>query len=374
MKSSTLALPTPAGEETVQAVFHRRLAALQSEVEPALETFLAAKRQAAQGALAELAGAVTDLVLAGGKRLRPALVLQSYRALGGDRDEAALPVALGMELLQAYLLIHDDIMDHAELRRGRPTVHARFRDEHRRRGFAGDSAEHGHAMAILAGDLAHGWAVELFLTGRRALGGDGGDLDRCFAALCEEVIGGQFLELRFPLLSGRRDPSASELTQVLQLKSGRYSVERPLELGALLAAADEAVRRTLGRFGKATGEAFQLRDDVLGVFGDETQVGKSAASDLKEGKHTFLIHYALELAAPEDRQRLRQGLGDPDLQAEEAAQLRRILERSGALGRVLARIDDCLAEAHRALAELPLDPPSRGFFAGFLAYLKERER
>ena len=355
-------------------VFTDRLAAMQAELGRRLPPFFAAKRGEAEGTLADLADAVAALVLGGGKRLRPALVAESARAFGGGDAAAVLAVATATELLQAYLLIHDDIMDHAELRRGVPTVHARFRDEHRRQELAGDAEEHGRSMAILAGDLAHTWAWELYLDGRRqaAQTVDAAALDRTFLAMCQEVVGGQFLEMRLPLAAG---PVAEEdLTRVLRLKSGRYSVERPMELGARLAGVDDAdVLAALSRLGAATGEAFQLRDDVLGVFGDTAELGKSVASDLVEGKYTFLVHYALEAAPSAERAWLAAALGDPELDDDEVDELRDIIRRAGALDRVLERIDRRLADARRALDELPVGE-ARPVFEGLIEYLGERRR
>lgn len=367
-----------AATKTPADAFVERLDRFRQGANERLEHFLRAKRQAAEGSLESLTEAVTDLVTAGGKRLRPALVYETYRALGGDDERAVLPLALATELLQAYLLIHDDIMDHAELRRGRPTVHARFREsypEHAAMNQTGEAEDFGRSMAILAGDLAHTWAVELYQQGRtHASDADGPALDRCFSTMCEEVIGGQYLEMMLPVTASTRDPSEEELRRVLHLKSGRYSVERPLELGARLAGADPEVLVHLSSFGAAAGEAFQLRDDVIGVFGKTGEAGKSVASDLVEGKHTFLIHHALRQADGADVERLRDGLGRDDLTDSEVEALRDVLRRSGALDRVLERIDACLDDARRALAELPFAEADRAFFDGMIDYLKERTR
>ncbi len=147
-----------------------------------------------------------------------------------------LPLALATELLHTYLLIHDDIMDHAEVRRGLPAAHVRFRDAHRERGFQGDAQDFGLSVAILLGDLAHTWAVELAT--RAALSNPlrnplrNQEIARCFAAMSQEVIGGQYLEL---LVAQRRGAPEEELTRVLRLKSGCYTAERPIQLGAILA-------------------------------------------------------------------------------------------------------------------------------------------
>lgn len=356
------------------AGFADLLTDFRQRIDRQLEAFLARKRKAAEGSVAQLADSLGVLIGGGGKRLRPALVHFTHRALGGGDEAAALPVALSTEILHAYLLVHDDIMDHSDLRRGEPTTHVQFRRLHEREGWPGDAADFGRSVAILVGDLAHSWAVELFQEGLRRAGAgvDREALDLCFAAMSEEVIGGQFLEMRMPYRARKERPGEGELVTALQLKSGRYSVERPIELGALLAGAAEDARGALQRYGRAAGEAFQLQDDILGTFGEEEATGKPAASDLEEGKHTLLVHFALEGASEADGERLWSLLGR-DLAEGEVAEARSILERSGGLARVRRRIARRLAEAREALDEVEMTDEGRSFFEGMLDYLAERE-
>ena len=332
-----------------------------------LSSWLAAKRQAAAGSreMLDLIDGVGRLLTPGGKRLRPALVYYTYRACGGLQDEEALPVALATELLHTYLLIHDDIMDHAEVRRGQPSAHERFRQSHLARGFHGDAEDFGRSVAILLGDLAHTWAVELFSAAERP-----GELTRCFSAMSEEVIGGQYLEL---LVAQRRAARQEDLLRVLRLKSGCYTAERPIQLGGLLARAPEPVLAALSRYGAAVGEAFQLQDDLLGMFGEAGTVGKPVGEDLREGKYTFLIFHALAAATPEQRQLLEAALGDPDLPADEVARAQRLLEETGARAKVTEMVAERLRSARETLDGLDLRPDGRLFFAGLVDYLWERE-
>lgn len=357
--------------------FQPLLDRLRARVERTLDEFLAAKRAAAVATpeALELVEAVARLVGQGGKRLRPALVCAGYRAAGGRWEEEALPLAASTELLHTYLLIHDDIMDHAEVRRGLPAAHVRFGEKHRERGFRGDPEDFGRTAAILLGDLAHTWAVELFAAAaeavaeperRRALAG-------CFAAMAEEVIAGQYLEVQLGLRPLAEGASEEELLRVLRGKSGRYTAERPLQLGALLAGASGPVLAALSRYGEAVGEAFQLQDDLLGTFGDAATVGKPVASDLREGKYTFLVHHALRAASPAERRVLEEALGDPDLAPDRVAEARRVLEETGARARVGAMIEERLRNAACALVGLPLAPEGREFLEGLLGYLWERE-
>ncbi|MDP9120028.1 MAG: polyprenyl synthetase family protein [Acidobacteriota bacterium] len=378
-------------ESAAPSTYSGLLIRFRDRLEAELASWLAAKRAAADGAAfnLELIDGIARLVVQGGKRLRPALVYFTYRACGtadpatsagaaAFEAAAVLPLALATELLHTYLLIHDDIMDHAEVRRGQPAAHIHFRDLHRTHGLAGDAADFGNSVAILLGDLAHTWAVELFTSlpelpaavSRR-------ELTRCFSAMCEEVIGGQYLELlaaqRRAAAGGDRQTQEAELMQILRLKSGRYTAERPIQLGALLAGAPQPAVEALSAYGNAVGEAFQLQDDLLGMFGDSRTVGKPVGADLAEGKFTFLIHHALAAASPAQRQAIESALGNPRLAAKEIADVQSILEETGARHAVLAMVAERLRAARAALATLSLRPEGRTFLAGLLDVLRERE-
>lgn len=367
--------------QSVPEGFPALLEGFRERLDRELHAWLEARRRAAAEAgspeMLELIDGVGQLVVQGGKRVRPALVYHAYRACGGAADgpvgDQILPLALATELLHTYLLIHDDIMDHAEVRRGQPAAHVRFRNAHRQRGFHGDAREFGLSVAILLGDLSHTWAVEL--ASCAAAGRP--ELARCFAAMSEEVIGGQYLELLVAQRHGTPEEGSAleeELTRVLRLKSGRYTAERPVQLGAILAGAAPEVIAGLARYGGAVGEAFQLQDDLLGMFGKAETVGKPVGDDLREGKLTFLIHHALSAATPEQREALEVALGDPGVTAGEVARVQRILEETGARARVEAMIEERLLSARQALEGLGgLRPEGRLFLEGLLDYLWERE-
>jgi geranylgeranyl diphosphate synthase type I len=321
----------------------------------------------------ELIEEVRRLVSSGGKRLRPALVYHTYRACGGASDEAVYPLAMSTELLHTYLLIHDDIMDHSELRRGKPSAHARFREIHRARGSGGDAADFGRSVAILLGDLAHTWAVELYSAARASVAdtSTGEALDLTFSRMCEEVIRGQYLEMSLPYL---QHPEEEQLLRALRLKSGRYSVERPIQLGALMARAPAGTLAALVRYGRAVGEVFQLQDDVLGTFGDADAVGKPVASDLREGKYTFLIHQTLQRAGRQEAGELRAMLGRADLDGDDVERARQIILDSGGREAVSVMIEERLAEGRSALGGAGLAAEERAFFEGMIDYSGYRDR
>lgn len=356
-----------AGRSPAATPFPDVLAGVRKGLDRELEAWLRERRAALARSSpegAELVDEVERLVAGGGKRLRPALLLLAHDACGGGGEATALRLAMAVELLHTYLLIHDDVMDQAPTRRAHATTHVAFADHHRLLGRHGDPEHFGRSVAILAGDLAHTWAVELSRPAPESA-------TRVFDAMCEEVIGGQYLEMLLPY---RREPEEAELLRALRLKSGRYSVERPVEMGALLASAEPGVLEGLREWGEAAGEAFQLQDDVLGTFGDADAVGKPVASDLAEGKFTFLVYHALAGAAPEDRKWLRGALGREDLSEGDLERARSIVRASGGLAAVEDMIDERLERARRALEAVPLPAAAREPFFGFLDYLRERDR
>lgn len=355
--------------------FRALLADFRERHDRALDGYLEEKRRRMPGRREsrELTEVLVDLVRRGGKRLRPALVYYAYRGCGGESDEAVLPLALSTEMLHTYLLVHDDVMDRSDLRRGEPTAHVRFRESFRGNG-APDSAEHfGRSAALLVGDLAHTWAVELFHDVRPRADGRRAALDRAFSAMCEEVISGQYLETVLP----QRDYGnigEEELLDVLRLKSGRYSVERPVELGALLAGDSADEDEPMAVYARALGEAFQLQDDLLGTVGDRDRAGKPGDVDLREGKLTVLVHSALRSSGGEDARTLRRVLEDPSPSDGLVDEARAVIQRSGAVTYVREMIDERLGRAAEAAREADLDGDADTFFRGLVGYLSGRER
>ncbi len=317
-------------------------------------------------ALQPLADELRDVVLRGGKRLRPVLLLVGHELAGGDAD-AVVPAGVAVELLHTCALLHDDVIDDAPTRRGATTTHARFADEHRATGGAGEPTRHGEAVAILLGDLAFVHADQALLRCHVAP-------DRLLAGLAtfgllrEEVMGGQALDVHAAAIRST-DPDLA--LQVATLKSGRYSVTRPLQLGAVLAGADGELLEWLGAVGEPLGRAFQLRDDLLGVFGAEATTGKSAAGDLAEGKRTLLVAEAWARLDDDGRAVLADRLGADDLTEPQAATLRGLLEDSGARGAVEARIEAEVTDARSALADLP-EVAARETLAGLLQWFVDR--
>ncbi|MDQ3758044.1 MAG: polyprenyl synthetase family protein, partial [Actinomycetota bacterium] len=283
------------------------------------------------------------LVTAGGKRLRPAFCHWAFVGAGGDPDDpVVVDAGAALELLHTFALLHDDVMDGSGVRRGRPTVHAAFADMHDADKWRGEARRFGEGVAILVGDLAFVYADRLIADAPRAA------LD-VFNELRLEVNIGQYLDL---LGTARGGVGIEQARRISRYKSGKYTIERPLHLGAALAGRLEDLAGPLSAYGEPLGEAFQLRDDLLGAFGDTALTGKPVGEDLREGKPTALYTWAVERATGAAAVVLAARFGTADLDAAEVAELQSVLEETGARHQVEEAIDRLVAEALAALDDL----------------------
>jgi geranylgeranyl diphosphate synthase type I len=360
-------LETPGGPliwEDAAEVLAAVDADLPTAVTEALRRFLDARRETCTALAPEFVDAVddlADLALGGGKRLRPTFAWWGWRAAGGPAAADAphpgvvLHAVAALELIQACALVHDDLIDDSLLRRGKPTVHAVWTARHRERGWIGSSERLGAAVAILVGDVALAWADDML----RAAGLDAAALARAtpvWESMRTELLTGQFLDV----VGHATDLSTPEgVLRISRYKTAAYTIERPLHLGAALAGADDDVVAAYRGFGTDLGIAFQLRDDLLGVFGDPSVTGKPAGDDLREGKRTLLVALARQhpdraAAAP-----LEHALGKPDLTTEDVAAARDALTDLGVVAEVEERIAALTTSALDALDGLDLDPDAR---------------
>ena len=304
----------------------------------------AARMRAIAPEAAVLHGAIEALTMRGGKRLRPAVLYAAFRAVRPDGHLAeVVDACAGLELLQSYLLIHDDWMDGDDERRGGPSVHAALQPEH--------DPHTAASLAILAGNLACAWSWRLFGTDEA--------VTEVVLRMHEEVLIGQQLDLL----------AVQDVSRMQQLKTGSYTLRGPMALGAVLAGADPAQAAALERFATPLGEAFQMRDDLLGTFGDPADTGKSAGNDLRAGKRTALVLAAEKSGA--DLSELNAVFGIADASDAQISEARAMLERVGAKSAVESRLDELLEGARRSLAEAPLAEPGvamLGQLADRLAY------
>jgi geranylgeranyl diphosphate synthase type I len=315
---------------------------VQATVEERLRK-LFEKKEAQAGmmhpALPALVDTIRDLTMRGGKRLRPALLVAGFHSIAPDQDlDAVLDAAVAAELLQTFLLIHDDWMDQDETRRGRPSVHVMLSAKY-------GGIHTGASAAILAGNLAAAYAWEALTSAafpaemvRLAV--------HAFWEMEEQVAFGQFLDI----------VGSSAVETVHVLKSASYSVRGPLRVGALLGGGVESQLEALDRYAWPLGNAFQLRDDLLGTFGDPEETGKPVGNDLRAGRRTALVVDALEAKDDIDLSILVSSLGNPDTTPEEATAVARLLEDCGSRRRVEAALQECVDQALQALDSAPLDP------------------
>jgi geranylgeranyl diphosphate synthase type I len=344
---------------------------LRSRVQKVLDDVLATQAAALERVsvdLVPLTDAAADL-LRGGKRLRPAFCYWGWRGAGGADHDAIVRAATSLELFQAAALVHDDLMDDSDTRRGQPAAHRRFEALHRTAAWAGSPQRFGQSAAVLLGDLCLCWSDEL-LTGS---GIDPEALRRgrpVYDLMRTELMGGQYLDLLEQALGD--EGSAERARTVIRYKSAKYTVEHPLLLGGRLAGATPDLLAAYSAYGLPLGEAFQLRDDVLGVFGDPAATGKPAGDDLREGKRTVLVAFALERATPSQAAAVRRHLGDPRLDAAGVDALRSVLVDTGALDRVEALIADLVGQARSALAAAPVAPGARQVLAGLVDAATDR--
>ncbi|RNI24471.1 polyprenyl synthetase family protein [Flexivirga caeni] len=300
-------------------------------------------------------------LLSGGKRLRAGFFYWGYRAAGGADSDALVRAATSLEVFQAAALLHDDVMDDSDVRRGMPAAHRRLAEVHRERGLSGDPERYGEAGAILAGDLCLNWTDEIYSTsglpaeelarGRRVLD-----------TMRTQLMGGQYLDVAEAAQTWDGLPTADRIARarkVIRYKSAKYTIEHPLLIGATCAGASEPALAALSDYGLALGEAFQLRDDLLGVFGDPDETGKPAGDDLREGKRTVLIAYLLEGLSPADATRFRDAFGDPDISPEDLTWLREQCVRSGAVDQTEKLITAQADAARRALDHAGLTDTGR---------------
>jgi geranylgeranyl diphosphate synthase, type I len=315
---------------------------LRSEIDDELYRFCD-ERKAVVPESSVLIDEIVRLLAAGGKRLRPAFCYWGFRASGALHEPEIVRAAASLELLHTFAIVHDDIMDDADERRGMPTAHVL----------------HGLEVALLVGDLALVLADDLLL----GTGFEPNVLLSAFGAyslMRQEVIAGQQLDLTY---AGRPDISEDDARRIALLKSGRYSIEKPLVIGGRLAGAADGFIRGLSRFGDPLGEAFQLRDDLLGTFGERQSVGKPVDSDLRKGKRNVLYAAAVRCLNSDDRDFFVARWGGDDLQDQEIARLKQLLDESGARRATENLLSRASNAAAAALQQLPVDAEARAALA-----------
>jgi geranylgeranyl diphosphate synthase type I len=357
-----------------QDTFKAQLLAYKEAIDADIEAYAEYARVVAStqyGHYAEVeVNAFIDMLSRGGKRLRGALVMCGYEMCGGTNRKMIVQAARAMEMFHAYLLICDDIQDRSAIRRGKPTVHEMLAAYHRKQKLKGDAAHTGVALALNAA-MAGAHAAQIVMANLDA----DPQLKLNAISITNRTLGITEHGQTYDIINGLvEDPAEADIRRVLEWKSGQYSIVNPLHVGMVLAGAGCRETDGITPFARHAGIAFQLTDDILGIFGEEKELGKSPMDDIREGKGTLLRLYALRHAAPEDAKFLRSCMGNPELAAEDFKRCRGIIETSGA--RKYAEDEakrelEAAAEALKPTKDL-WTTEGMHFLEGLAAYLEKR--
>ncbi|MCX2932484.1 polyprenyl synthetase family protein [Mycobacterium sp. CVI_P3] len=292
----------------------------------------------------DTAGEMLLEFVSGGKCLRSTFMYLGWLC-AAPPDNSALSASASLELVHAFALLQDDVMDDSPSRRGRPAAHVQLADWHAARGLAGSSRRFGESAAVLLGDLCLIWAERLLR--ESGLGAD--QLDRAwprYDAMRTELAAGQFMDLALDI---RKSPTLESVLRMARMKSGNYTVRRPLEIGAAMAGCDTAMLTRIGQYGLAVGEAFQLRDDILGTFGSPAETGKPTSGDLLERKATSVMVAAQQMAGPSIRDQFDELINSEHLDDADLERWRRLILATGAVQRIEGLIAQRVQSAQEAL-------------------------
>ena len=342
------------------------LTTVTAPVEARLRSILEAERArwvAVDPDLAAPLDVLTRFVLDGGKRLRPAFCHWAFVGAGGTPGHSSvIDAGAAFEMLHAFALIHDDVMDGSSTRRGESTVHVTFDADHQKSALSGEARRFGEGIAILIGDLAEVYADRLMSNAPTAA-------FEVWNELKIELNIGQFLDV---LGAARGGVDLQTARRIVRYKSGKYTIERPLHVGAALAGRLDELEEPLSHYGEPLGEAFQLRDDILGTFGDTARTGKPVGDDLREGKPTPILAIALERATPTQLRTLER-IGCLDLNLEEILAIQTVFTDTGALAEIESSISQLTAQAIKALEMIDVTAEARQALEALAVYVGTRD-
>lgn len=343
----------------------------KKEFDQQLLVFLEEKKAEAKAINPEAAILVEEIIRFsqnGGKRVRSAFVYSGYTACGGRAYDSILYATMAVELLHVFALMHDDIIDNSDLRRNQLTTHKQFEKFHQEKKLLGNAKEFGLSSAILAGDLALAFAEEILTSApfpqerlRRAR--------YYFDQMKTQVLYGEFLDV----LGGyKKTLTEDEVLQILDYKTAKYTVERPLHIGAMLAGADYKILETFTAYAIPFGQAFQMQDDIVGTFGQEENIGKPNDSDIKEGKKTLLLAKATEKASKNDREVLSKVVGNKAASEDQIESVRKIIKKTGAYDYCIRLSLRLLQQARNAISDKDISREGYSYLASAVDYLEKR--
>ncbi|MDP7140745.1 MAG: polyprenyl synthetase family protein [Candidatus Woesearchaeota archaeon] len=317
----------------------------------------------------ELMEILKEFTMNGGKRIRPILVILGYKCVGGRDEREIIKAALCVELMQSFLLIHDDIIDDDELRRGNPTVHKVYEDRYKRDYPAIDSKKFGKDMGIITGDIGSILGSEVILETKFSSQLKVRALEK-FNRVVVNTAFGEMLDI----LSGvKQEINEEDILKIHKLKTALYTIEGPLHIGAILGEASKEQMDVLSKFAISLGQAFQVQDDILGMFGSVETIGKPVGSDLKEGKKTLLIKKALEKANNKDKKVVMKSLGNKNVSKKDVEMVKEIIVKTGSLDYSKELANEMVMKAKHFLCNGDLKRDGKEFLLGLADYVVKRK-
>lgn len=318
----------------------------------------------------EAVNMIKDYTISGGKRIRPAVLYYGYLAAGGKDSESIMKISMSMELLHSFLLIHDDVIDKDASRHGVATIHERYKKIAKKYDIAKDYNHFGNSMAIISGDMAASMACDIVFNSDFPSDIIMKALDK-LQKIVFVTIPGEMIDV---IMSYRGEGTEKQILRMHEGKTARYTFEGPLHIGCLLAGGNEAYLEQFSDYALPLGKAFQIKDDILGVFGSEKKMGKPVGSDIIEGKQTLLVAKALEKGSKEQKNIIKQYLNKEDLSKKEIQEFRDIVRETGSLEYSENLAKDFVSEALEALAKIDFkNKEAQEFLTGIADYIVSRE-
>jgi geranylgeranyl diphosphate synthase type I len=351
----------------------QKMQMLKEQIDLEIAQYLDQVIKEARGVDAFMTDVITHFkktILAGGKRIRPIMMYWGYIAAGGKNEQEIIKTSISLELIHAFLLIHDDIIDRDDIRHGQKTIHATYRD-HYNKFFSGDDGEHfGTAVAIVSGDF-------VYSLGNQVIFSSAFSSDVIVKALnkMQEIVGLTCVgEIQDVYMSYGYNVSEEKIIAMYENKTAKYTFDGPLKLGAIMAGADDALCDKLSAFAIPLGIAFQIRDDILGVFGDAKKTGKPVGSDIAEGKMTLMVHRAISLADRKQKKELKRLLGKKDITNKEIAIFQKILHDTGAMKSIDEQMKILINQSQKALDNITMHTGAKEFLSTLTQHLYDREK
>ena len=350
------------------------LASLKKQIDSELEMFFKSKTKQVKvdnkpEELVEIIENLKKFTLSSGKRIRPILFYFGYIIGGGKNIYEVLKTSIAIEIIHSYLLIHDDIIDQDNLRHGNLSMHYRYEKKLISEFEDKNSKHFGISMAIIVGDLASAFGYEILTNSDFPLDSKTRAIKKLNHIISNTIVG----EALDVILVEYKDVKIERILEMHKYKTAKYTIEGPLQLGAILAGADEIFLNSLSGFAVPAGIAFQIQDDIFGIFGDERKIGKPVGSDIKEGKKTLLFAKAMENSDVAQKQELNKALGNKNISSEDINNIKDIIIKTGSLEFSKNKAKELIEDANKYLEDLEISAENKKFLNDFADFVIRRD-